>query len=46
MEQRIYLNRAVMSLDVKPIESRLRGILCEGARPFPDFSFKISDNLW
>lgn len=28
------------------MERRLRGILCEGARPFPDFSLKISDNLW
>lgn len=42
----IYLKRTVTRLDVKPMERRLRGILCEGTRPFPDFSLKISDNLW
>lgn len=36
----------MIRLDVKPMDSRLRGILCEGTRPFPDFSFKISVNLW
>lgn len=41
-----YLKSTVIRLDVKPMESRLRGVLCEGTRPFADFSLKISDNLW
>lgn len=45
-ELSIYLKRTVIRLAVKPMERRLRGILCEGTRPFPDFSLKISDNLW
>lgn len=42
----IHLKSTVSRVDMKPKESKLRGVLFEGTRPFPDFSFSISDSLW
>lgn len=45
-KESIYLTSTVINVDMMPIENKLRGVLCEGPRPFPDFSFRISDSLW
>lgn len=42
---KLYLKRAVSSLEMKPIDSSLREDLLDVGRPFPARSFKISDTL-